>query len=224
MNSKIYLSILFFFLIFSAASQNLYEELSKQLCDCIDDTPSLEELNICSERLIIKNYDPILKHFDVNSFDEVNMDEFTSGLIAKLGKNCEKAQALLNEGNQIYIDEKTYKESLNCEDLKDGEFYYFASEYAKEANDTTFVTIKNKNYMERMKGGKTYSNLTINWKSNCEFELKFVNSNDPFKRELSGKGDVYSYKILATYPEYVVLKLLNKESYGMQMKLYKNDL
>ena len=44
MKTNNYLSALFFFFIFSANSQNLYEELSEQLYDCIDVCSKFDKL------------------------------------------------------------------------------------------------------------------------------------------------------------------------------------
>jgi len=104
-------------------------------------------------------------------------------------------------------EEKVTKQpDLKCDNLKNGDFYYLTKRTEDGIVDTTFVTISNDMFLERMKNGRTYSLLNIKWQDNCKFDLIFKESNDPMKKEISKPGDVYKYEILTNGNKSLFLK------------------
>jgi hypothetical protein len=77
-------------------------------------------------------------------------------------------------------------------------------------------------HLERMDNGRTFSLLNVSWKSDCEFELEFVKSNDAFKKELSAPGEVYKYEVIRIEGRSVFVKVFwrNEE---FQVELVKLD-
>jgi hypothetical protein len=80
-----------------------------------------------------------------------------------------------------------------------------------KTKDTTFVTIKDNMFLERMNNGRTYAMLDIKWKNDCEFELIFKDSNDPIKSEMSKPGEKYRYQAVSSTSNSHILKLLWKK-------------
>jgi len=108
--------------------------------------------------------------------------------------------------------------TLDCSALKNGDFYYAFPNPVTKENDTTFVTIKDKMYLERMNKGKTYSLLDIQWLDDCQFKLIFKDSNDPYKKKLSKEGEIYNYQVMSSTPNSFTIK------FYMEDQAYKFEL
>lgn len=160
----------------------------------------------CFEDLLFSNLIEIKKHYQAETLDDIDLDAIANKIGVKLIKECPYLLDTFPSG-VVGNEEKVSKQpDLKCEDLKRGDFYYLSQRPETRIVDTTFVTISNDMFLERMKNGKTYSLLYIKWKENCEFDLTFKESNDPMKKEISKTGDVYEYKILTNDSESVFLK------------------
>jgi len=86
--------------------------------------------------------------------------------------------------------------------------------------DTTFVHISEDEYLEKMTNRTTYSRSKITWKDPCKFELTFQQSNDPFKKEILKKGDVFKYEIVANEDKTFYLEF-DQEGTVYQFRLNK---
>ena len=72
--------------------------------------------------------------------------------------------------------------------------------------------------MERMKNGRTYSFLDIEWIDDCQFDLTFKESNDPFKSALSETGDKYEYEMISSTPNFYIIKMKwKKQEYKFEL-------
>ncbi|MBG26779.1 MULTISPECIES: hypothetical protein [Croceibacter] len=202
------ISILLLGTSYNLSAQDIIEKLSKKLCKCIEkqEVKNANEIGPCFEDLLINNWKEIKEHYKAETMEDINMEEVGNKIGAKMIKEC--PYVLDNFPSGVVGDkEKVDKQpDLNCEDLKKGDFYYLTERPESGIVDTTFVTISNDMFLERMKSGKTYSLLNIKWKENCEFDLLFKESNDPMKKEFSKNGDVYEYEILTNSSESVFLK------------------
>ena len=194
----------------SLSAQDIVDKLSRKLCKCIEKTEvkNANEMGPCFEDLIISNLNEIKKHYNAETMDDIDMDEIGNKIGTKMIKDCPYMLDTFPSG-VVGNEEKVSKQSnLKCGDLKKGDFYYLTERPEGGIVDTTFVTISNDMFLERMKNGKTYSRLNIKWKENCEFDLIFRESNDPIKKELSKDGDIYEYEILTNDSESVFLKTI----------------
>jgi hypothetical protein len=139
--------------------------------------------------------------------DELDFDKIGVEIGVHLTKECSYIQPyLVNPINKIDKD-FIPDANLDCSELKNGDFYYVQPNPITKVNDTTFVSIKDKMYLERMRNGSTYSLLDIQWVDDCRFDLIFQNSNDPIKSNLSKKGDKYEYQMISSTPKSFVVKI-----------------
>lgn len=203
-------------------AQDLYSNLSKEICECIEkeNVKSLEEMNPCFENVIIDNLREIKAYYNVATLDEIDMDELGNKLGARLINECKETTKLIS--TEYLKDEPIIEkqENLTCDELKQGDFYYLTKRINSNVSDTTYVTISNQMFLERMNYGKNYSLLNIIWKDDCKFDLEFKESNDPFKKELSKPGDIYQYEIITNDTKSVKLKLKWKQE-EYQIELFK---
>lgn len=202
------ISILLLGMSYNLSAQDIIDKLSKKLCKCIEkqEVKNANEMGPCFEDLLINNWKEIKEHYKADTMEDIDMEEVGNKIGAKMIKECPYVLDNFPSG-VVGNEEKVNKQpDLNCKDLKKGDYYYLTERPEGGIVDTTFVTISNNMFLERMKSGKTYSLLNIKWKENCEFDLIFKESNDPMKKEFSKNGDVYEYEILTNSSESVFLK------------------
>lgn len=190
------------------SAQEIIDKLSKKLCKCVEkgEVKNVSEMGPCFEELLINNLKEIKEYYNAETMDDIDMGEIGNKIGAKMIKECEyvvKTFPTTMAGNE---KEVTKEPDLKCDDLKSGNFYYLTTRPEVGIMDTTFVTISNNMFLERMKNGRTYSMLNIKWKDDCRFDLVFIESNDPFKKELSKPGDVYEYEVLTNGNESLFIK------------------
>jgi hypothetical protein len=211
MKKKYRILTLIFLLIgtsYNLSAQDIIDKLSKKLCKCIEkqEVKNANEMGPCFEDLIINNLKEIKEHYKAETMDDIDMERVGNKIGAKMVKECPYVLDNFPAG-VVGNEEKVSKQpDLKCDDLKKGDFYYLTERPEVGIVDTTFVTISNNMFLERMKNGRTYSLLEIKWKDNCEFDLTFKESNDPMKKEFSKSGDVYEYEILTNGNESLFLK------------------
>lgn len=196
-------------------SQDINDKISDELCQCVEESEikSMAEFEPCFETVILKNFSALLDFHDVKLIDDLD-ESVVEGIIAKFSKECDFVFELVEDTVLESIPKEKPVNALKCEDAKNGDFYYTQAVYIEDSSvvDTTYVTISGDMFLERMKGGKTYSLLDIIWKDDCSFDLSFVQSNDSFKKQLSKKGEIYSYEIVSATENSLFLKLTYKEN------------
>ena len=204
-------TLLFFLFLgtcYDLTAQDIIDKLSRKLCKCIEkqELKNPNEIGPCFEDLLINNFQEIKEYYQAEMIEEIDMEELGGKVAVKMIKEC--PYVLDNFPSGIVGNEKKMdrQSDLECDDLKKGDFYYLTKRPDSGIMDTTFVTISNDMFLERMKYGRTYSLLNITWKDNCEFELTFKESNDPVKKELSEPGDIYKYEILTNDNKSLFLK------------------
>ena len=183
---------------YNLSAQDIIGKLSKKLCKCIEkgEVKNATEMGPCFEDLLINNLKDIKEYYNAETMDDIDTAEIGNKIGAKMIKECPYVLDNFPSGVVGNEEKVTKQADLKCEDLKKGDFYYLTERPEVGIVDTTFVTISNNMFLERMKNGRTYSLLNIKWKDNCEFDLTFKESNDPMKKEYSKSGDVYEYEIL----------------------------
>lgn len=195
---------LLFLTPFQLFAQKVFDKMADQTCKCLEknNVTTREGIAPCVEKAMFDNIKAVNEFYGIKSISELDGHDLGRRVGLRVGKNCPylatvelkesgldtlKNELIPNDTNEIVYDVPS------CEKLQNGDYYYFQPPYLK---DTIFVTFSDKLYLERISAGRYYSMLDLKWKSNCEFELKFVSSNDPDKSLLSKPGDKYSYKII----------------------------
>ncbi|GGG31005.1 hypothetical protein GCM10011344_34910 [Dokdonia pacifica] len=197
-------------------SQKEFERVANKLCKCIEKEKATTQGDVdsCLERTFAKNMDVFFKYYDAKTIDDIDMEEVGNVIGIYIAENCTyAAEAFMDEaGKESNFIEPA--EDLTCLDIHQGEYYY--TNEVKELNfiDTTYVSFNGDLYLERMKNGKTYSILDIEWINDCDFELTFKASNDPMKKRLSKPGDIYKYQIIDKTPTSIIIETFwNKRKY-----------
>lgn len=206
----------------SLNAQEIIDKLAKDACSCIEkqEVKNSDVIRSCFEDILISNMKELKEHYEANTIEDLDVENIGILIVSKLVKDC---TFILENYNSEFVGsdkEVTKQADLNCNDLKNGDFYYLTKRPDTGILDTTFVTISNTMFLERMNSGRTYSMLDIKWKENCEFDLIFKESNDPVKKNFSKPGDVYEYEILTNGVESFFLNLKWKGS-TYQMELFK---
>ncbi|MDT0557645.1 hypothetical protein RM697_03250 [Ichthyenterobacterium sp. W332] len=213
---------LFFFIIFISInlnSQSVEDIIADELCDCIKtkEITELEKIDLCLADIILSNEINLLKEFRVKTMDSIPQDVFIR-IASKMTKQC---SYLFNFVEPIK-DKISNNNTLNCSELVDGNYYYLIPSYEnRKVMDTTFVNINNHSWEEKMQKTNTYSNLKFLKKSDCEFSLEFIESDDDIKKNFSKKGDVYNYKIVGTTLNslFLEIEMGKRKSYFELIKL-----
>lgn len=200
-------------------SQKVYDKIATKICKCLEkeEVKTEEGLSSCFERTLMSNIDGLYKHFDAKTIDDIDMDEAGGVIGAHLAKNCDYISDVFADeaGKESTFIEP--EEGLNCLNIQQGEYYYINEVKELNIKDTTYVTLTNTMYLERIRGGKTYSMLDINWTSDCNFELTFKDSNDPLKKALSNPGDIYTYEVIKNTPTSIIVEtFLQKKKYQVE--------
>jgi hypothetical protein len=191
-------------------------KLNRAYCECLDDTKGLPDsvrVDSCDIRVLADT----LSMIKTDSAAEVLLND----LHIYLQKNCKNYVSLLDrldkDENWKRIDkkEKTRLTDIQCQEfIKYRELYYI-----EPTLDTTYVTIENGFWTERLKRGQYVSKSSFRWTTGCDFELVFIESNDPVKGKLSKKGDKYTYRILDKKDTYFLL-LGTVKKVSLQFKVF----
>ncbi|MEM6894773.1 MAG: hypothetical protein AAF554_13860 [Bacteroidota bacterium] len=210
-------------LSFQVHGQDFYEKLSKKLCSCLEreKIETADQMPLCYEQILFGNMEEIKKHYQVASLNDIDAEALGSKVAAQLLKHCDYALKVLAKEEKQEKKTVTKQANLTCKDLRSGDFYYLNEISNQQVPDTTHVTISGNMFLERMKGGRTFSLLNIEWTDDCNFVLVFKESNDPLKEELSKPGDEYVYEVMTNGPESFVLKLFWKKE-EFQIEVFKS--
>jgi hypothetical protein len=195
------------------------EKLARKICKCLEkeEVKTLEEMNPCFEKVFVDNLKEIYKAYEIKSIEELDFNKLGVEIGVKLMKECDYALEKLTPEENKFEKDFVPEKSLDCSNLKNGEFYYLNLNTITKTKDTTFVTIKDNMFLEKMNNGRTYSMLDIKWKSDCEFELIYKNSNDPIKSEMSKLGEKYKYQVVSSKSNSHILKLFwEKKEYKIE--------
>lgn len=203
-------------------SQKLIKKSSSKLCKCLEknEITSLENINPCLEQVILKDLEVFYDYYNVQSLEDVDFEKFGNEVAVELSKSCDYFMSSFTDPMNKVDKNFIPKENLSCKQLRKGNFYYLTPNYITKRKDTTFVSINNKTYIERMNNGKTYSLLEIDWVDDCSFNLIFQESNDPLKSTLSKIGDKYNYEVIDNNEKSCVLKL-NWKKQEYKFEFYK---
>lgn len=198
---KINILILSFVLFISCGNklsgQDILDKLTEEMCECIElaEYKNSSEVRPCYDKLFEKNENLIREYYKTDKLTESQIYQFSNKIAAKSVDNCDYIKNNFPTG--IVGEKRTKQLNVKCEDLKNGKFYYLTQRPNSEIQDTTFVTISKDTYLENMRSKTTYSRSRISWKDDCKYDLIFEESDDPFRKELIKKGDLFSYEVIA---------------------------
>jgi hypothetical protein len=197
------------------------DKLAKKICKCMEKEKitTIEDMTPCFEKVLVDNLKEIYKVYKIKSLEEFNFDKLGIQIGTKLMKECDYILENLTPNENKFEKDFVPEQNLDCSKLKSGEFYYLTTlNEITKAKDTTFVTIKENMFLERMNGGRNYSMLDINWIDDCKFELIFKDSNDPIKSVMSEPGEKYNYEMVSSTPNSYILKLFwRKKEYKIEL-------
>lgn len=219
MKKNILISMIVLFMSTTVFSQKVHTKIATKICKCLEKEKATteEDVNSCFERTLMSNLDGLYKHYNAKTIDEIDMDEAGGIIGAHLAKNCDYIIEVFTDeaGKESEFIEP--EEDLTCLDVHQGEYYYVNEVKELNIKDTTYVTITDTMYLERMRRGKTYSMLQIEWENDCGFKLTFKDSNDSLKKALSKPGDIYTYEIIKKTPTSIIVEtFLRKKKYQVE--------
>lgn len=193
--------LLFLFSCFNQLifAQDLNDKFAEEMCNCIasENIKSPDKIQPCYDKLFENNKEAIKKQYKVAELSELNIEEFSGKIAARLIDKCTYIHQNFPNGG-LEEEKRVHKDpNVRCSDLKEGKYYYLMQRPNSSIIDTTFVTLSDGMYLERMTYKNTFSLLKITWKDSCKFELEFQKSNDPLKKEMSKRGQVYKYEVMA---------------------------
>ena len=118
---------------------------------------------------------------------------------------------LLKKRPDSKLDRTTCREILSYKNL-----YYLES-----TGDSTFVTFSDGCWNESIKKDKYFSKCKMNWDTDCDFTLTFIDSNEPYRMKNHKKGTQFHYSFIEKTASYIVL--INKtDEETWEFKLYYN--
>lgn len=218
---KIFLLITSLLTINTLLGQNIkqIDSLTTEMCK------SLSVINDMSNKEKIES---VFQTHLSNYFESIKVstqaeaDTINTRVYYRLQKNCTVFSEILNKLEENKSDWKTLNEkpsskikSIDYKSfLEGGNFFY------KEYNgDIVNVLISNNSWTETFRDG-TISKLFFIPKSGTEFDLKFIESNNETRKNLSVKGDLYNYGIYGKESD-GLLVWINSNNQYLSFKLYK---
>ena len=201
MNRIIFILIVTLILLTSCRNkitgQEILDKLSNEMCQCIElaEYKNSSEIQPCYDKLYEKYGDLVKGYYKTNELTDFQIIQFNNKIAAKTVDNCEYIKNNFPVG--IVGEKRTKQKNLNCDDLREINFFYVNQVPGSNILDTTFGSIMKNGYIEKKRRKTTFLRSKIIWKDNCEFDLIFEESNDPFFKELFQKGQLFNYTIIA---------------------------
>lgn len=170
------------------------DNLINDMCETFKETSNLSD-SLRVENMYLKHLYPYFDQIEENKIDSVGMS-----IYYRLQVKCPEFLDFLNQvdpkqdGETTLVNEKPISK-ISLEELNEfknrTEFHYIDND-GKIAK----VKIENNLWVETFEDG-TFSKNQMTWASPAEFNLTFIESNNPIKKSLSKKGEVYEYWIVS---------------------------
>ncbi len=169
------------------------DQLLRQICNSIDSSKS-ENDSIKVMQAFEKHLMPVIK--DMN---QTQAQEAWEKTLIRLQRTCYSFKKILDKmepGTQSDWKEVDSKPSPSADKSVCLEFAKRKSfTYLELSGDTVHLTIDKGFWTDHFKDG-TYSKLRVHWKTDCELEIEFIESNNVIRKNFSKPGDKYSYQVL----------------------------
>jgi hypothetical protein len=202
------ITILLFLLVVAsltyAQTQQQKDSLAQEMCNTISSLTGRSD----SMRMVIvfnRHLIPFL-----NKLPEDQRPEAFRAINLRAQRNCEAFALTLDrlnakavrKGDWQLFEEKPETKLVKkiCREIPGHKNY----RYVDVTGDTVHIEIKKGIYQETFIDG-TFSKLSFNWVSDCEFELTFIESNQAVRKNISKPGDTYKYEVLEKHDTYYVL-------------------
>ena len=220
---KNYLLLFFILFHFSALhSQSIQQidSISIRMCESISDLKGYKD-DVKVTMLFQKHLPSFFDNLKISS--QAMADSISTRIYYRLQRNCDSFGEILkeldvNKSDWISIKEKP-KLIISLKDfsefVKQGKFFY------KEYNGEIVNVIISENIWTETFEDNTTSLLEFKKKSDYEFELRFIKSNNSTRSNLSIKGDKYNYGIYKIDHGIYSVWILNNDKTYSGFKLYK---
>lgn len=209
--------LIFYFIIFYCGgySQKIdIIKVSENICDC------LKLRNYKSDSTLIYNC-YLAAYKKMEDFPKTKNKKLKMDIEIKkyLNANCPKYRMIISDEKGDWELLKRRPDSkldkTTCREL----FNYNILYYLESSGDSTFVTFKDKFWMESIQQGKYFSKCRMSWDTDCEFTLTFIESNEPYRIKHNKKRAQFHYTIVEkTSTNFVLLNNTTDETW--QFKLY----
>lgn len=213
------LLILILTISFSAKSQSNQEidSLSFKMCELL----KIQEVKIDSlkvENVFEKSFYPYLENIGPEKIEKV-----FNKVYFRFQRNCPEFRAILNK---MYPpkDDVAFQKTEPVSEITIHELADFKQQkrftYKEVGGNVTEVELKADQWIDHF-SDQTYSKLSMEWISDEEFQLTFIDSNNLSRSNFSFPGDKLIYKVLAKKEGYYLLSvnIEGQEEYEI-FKLY----
>ena len=192
---KNYIILIFALLQFNFINSQTIQQIdsiSLKMCKSISELKEIKD--DVKVQMVFQNHLPNF-YERLNITSQTVADSVKNKVYFRLQKNCKDFRDILdkleeNKSDWVTLSQKP-KTEVSKKDfatfLKGGNFYY--KEYD---GGIVNVSIDKNSWVETFED-RTFSRLTLHRKNDCEFDLEFIESNNEIRRNLSVKGDLYSY-------------------------------
>lgn len=131
-------------------------------------------------------------------YPEDKRQELLHGIFIRFQRTCPEFKAFIDrmdppKGDWKIVDKKPspmLNKSACRQFLAHQKFAYLES-----SGDTVRLEIANGFWIDHFRDG-TFSKLKLQWISDCEFEIEFMESNNDTRRNFSKPGDKYVYQVV----------------------------
>ena len=213
-----------FIVVFSSYSQaqlptpSKKDSLINELCISLKGN---EELADTSRIFII--YEDFFKPFLVK-YPNDKRELIATSLYYRAQRICPDFKFLLdrlsppNEYRSIEKMPKQIIKSNECKTFRKITDFY----YTEQNGDTVNLKITDDYWVDNFKNG-TYSKLSIDWVSNCQFTITFIESNNELRSNFSYPGDEYNYTLIEKTKNYfeVVIEVVGTGQKELFKLFYK---
>ena len=174
--------------------EKITDQLLQQICNSIDsnksDNDSIKVFQAFEKHLL-----PVMK-----DMDQAEAREAWEKTLIRLQRVCISFKKILDKmdpntrSDWREVDSKPLPsvDKSVCRDFSKLKNFT----YLERSGDTVHLTIDNGFWTDHFKDG-TYSKLKVRWKTDCELEIEFIESNNVIRKNFSKPGDKYSYQVLS---------------------------
>ncbi|MFD2892804.1 hypothetical protein ACFS5J_12360 [Flavobacterium chuncheonense] len=224
MKKILFLFISFYFGNSSLLGQNItkIDSLGTEMCQSLSKVNNMKT----KEKIEFVFQSHLSAYFDKTKISSQREADSISTLIYyRLQKNCSVFLDMLGELEENKSDWQTLniKPSSKISKIDYKSFLKGGNYYYKDYNGSIVnVHITEKTWSETFDDG-TISKLTLISKSDGEFDLKFIESNNETRKNLSVKGDIYKYGIYEKNSDGFLIWTSTNDNQFLGFKLYKKS-
>lgn len=214
------ISILILLIAFAAKSQTIQQidSLNNQICISLKKLNSLNEAVF--EGILVQHMPDFYTKHKIDT--QVKSDSLLDLIYFRLQKNCDTFVTLLNqlEENKSDWEIANQKPKTNISDRDLKKFFSLKNLHYKEYDGKkVLVTHASNLWTEKFEDG-TFSKLELKQTSKATFTLKFIESNNEMRKNLSVKGEEYNYGICDKGENYYSIWVLSKEGTYYTSRIY----